>query len=145
MEEKQKCCFKCLKTKPLCAYYKHKHMGDGHLNKCIECAKQDEATRYNNNFLKIREYEQKRFKDPKRKAKVIEYQRIRRKKYPEKNKARNKVRRAIKSGKLIRLPCVKCGELKSQAHHHDYSKPLDVIWLCFKCHRLEHGQLNVFK
>jgi hypothetical protein len=39
----------------------------------------------------------------------------------------------------LRQPCEKCGYHKSQAHHHDYSKPLDVNWLCFACHRKEHG------
>lgn len=52
--------------------------------------------------------------------------------------ARWSVNRAIASGRLIRKPCESCGTEKSQAHHHDYSKPLDVKWLCRPCHDKEH-------
>jgi hypothetical protein len=56
-----------------------------------------------------------------------------------KKRAYWKVKQAILSGKLSRKPCVVCGETKSQAHHDDYTKPLDVEWLCAGCHnRLKH-------
>src|SRR5262245_21975335 len=42
--------------------------------------------------------------------------------------------RAIKKGILKRLPCEVCGDRKTQGHHADYSKPLDVIWLCASHH-----------
>lgn len=67
------------------------------------------------------------------------YKKIQAKRYPERIKAREKVHNAIKSGKLIRLPCEKCGETQSHAHHEDYSKPLDVKWFCRKHHREVHG------
>jgi ribosomal protein S27AE len=48
------------------------------------------------------------------------------------------VEKAIESGKLIRQPCERCGELKTDAHHEDYGKSLDVIWLCRSCHVKRH-------
>ena len=57
---------------------------------------------------------------------------------PVKCRARSTMNNAIQSGKLIRLPCVQCGCIKSEGHHHDYSKPLDVIWLCKKHHTELH-------
>lgn len=43
-------------------------------------------------------------------------------------------------GKLIQEPCAKCGDPKSQMHHHDYTKPLEVEWLCRRCHLAEHSE-----
>ncbi len=40
----------------------------------------------------------------------------------------------IKSGKVVRGPCVVCGAEKTHGHHTDYSKPLDVTWLCKEHH-----------
>jgi len=61
-----------------------------------------------------------------------------------KQRARSAVKRAIKSGKLTRPNrCENCGHYyppsyKLQAHHEDYNKPLDVVWLCIRCHKREH-------
>jgi len=60
--------------------------------------------------------------------------------------AQNKVWKALKCGALTRQSCQKCGanpvaidgRSLVQAHHEDYSKPLDVIWFCQKCHHEEH-------
>lgn len=41
-------------------------------------------------------------------------------------------------GKLIPRPCEKCGAEQVQKHHHDYSKPLEVVWLCQPCHLAAH-------
>jgi hypothetical protein len=44
---------------------------------------------------------------------------------------------AIRSGVLVVKPCEDCGK-DAQAHHDDYSKPLDVRWLCVKHHSAWH-------
>lgn len=55
--------------------------------------------------------------------------------YPEKWRARQLARYAIKIGQIIKQPCEVCGEMKVQAHHEDYSKPLEINWVCIKHHR----------
>lgn len=52
--------------------------------------------------------------------------------------ARMTANRAIRQGKLVRQPCARCHAPKVDAHHEDYSKPLEVIWLCRTCHRRFH-------
>lgn len=52
---------------------------------------------------------------------------------------------AIRSGRLQRLPCEGCGEVKSEAHHDDYSKPVDVRWLCRKCHGRVHRKSHCIR
>jgi len=124
----QKRCFKCRKIKDLDDFYQHKEMADGHLGKCKTCTKKDVKRRYYDPDARerIARYEKERAQKPDRKQAVIEYQRRRRKKYPGKNRARNKISNAIRDGKLVRKPCQICGDTNSEAHHTDYRKPLDV-------------------
>lgn len=67
------------------------------------------------------------------------YKKIQKKRYPEKIRAREKVRYALKTGKLVKESCLKCGNTETFAHHTDYGKPLEIMWLCRLHHREEHG------
>jgi len=84
-----------------------------------------------------------RLKNP---EKVKEYGRRsasnQRKNDPHKVKARLLVSYAVEIGVLIRpTNCSRClKECKPEGHHPDYSKPLEVIWLCRECHNKEHGK-----
>jgi hypothetical protein len=61
-----------------------------------------------------------------------------RSKYPEKYKARTAVGNAVRDGRLTKEPCRICSNPRSTAHHEDYSKPLEVVWLCQIHHEAEH-------
>lgn len=58
------------------------------------------------------------------------------------HEARWKVRRAIASGEMVRQPCETCGAVPAHGHHDDYSRPLDVRWLCPKHHREHHARFG---
>ena len=67
-----------------------------------------------------------------------------RERYPEKYAAHRAVAAALANGSLIRPgKCARCGkECKPHAHHDDYSKPLQVEWICFYCHNIEHKNIE---
>lgn len=65
--------------------------------------------------------------------------------YDDKSSARRKVSWAIATGKLVKKPCRICGDPDTIAHHEDYSKPLEVWWLCRVCHKLWHMEVEYQK
>lgn len=60
----------------------------------------------------------------------------------EKVNAEQRLRDAVRYGKIIKpTKCTVCGkESRIVGHHYDYTKPLDVIWLCLKCHNHLHAK-----
>lgn len=159
----EKQCFKCHRTLSITEFYVHKKMGDGHLNKCKDCTRKDSLEHRANNLEKVMEYDRNRKnanertefnkirqKELKASNPVLykEITRLRlvryRQKYKEKNIARSKVHYALCSGKLVNpLKCDICGNKGySEAHHDDYSKPLEVRWLCDKCHKEVHKNIR---
>lgn len=61
---------------------------------------------------------------------------------PEEEKRRSRTRSylrvMIRRGKVRRETCAVCGAAEAEAHHRDYSRPLDVQWLCRKHHKNLH-------
>ena len=63
----------------------------------------------------------------------------------KKRKAWTSVRLAVLRGELAKPEkCSVCKgtEPRIEAHHEDYDKPLQVIWLCSPCHRKADKQLR---
>lgn len=126
-------CFKCLIYKPLAEFYKHKAMADGHVNKCKTCNKADVIANREAKIEYYRQYDRERGN-----RQSLDDLRLYREQNPKKYKAHSAVNSAVKSGKLVPMPCESCGQKEVHGHHCDYDKPLDVNWLCAVCHKQWH-------
>ena len=129
-----KVCKKCGDEKHITLFYLHKGMTDGRLSFCKECVKQ--RVREHAHTDRGRRIEREWLKTEKGRAKKKRNTQRYRRQYPEKYKATGIANRAIRGGTLIKMPCEICGNPKAEKHHDDYSKPLEVRWLCMKHHRL---------
>lgn len=70
----------------------------------------------------------------------MRYRRRQMEKHPERELARRLVHQAVASGKLVRQPCEVCQATPAEGHHDDYSKPLEVRWLCSPHHDEHHAR-----
>ena len=133
-----KTCSRCGGSKPVDGFHRNRTKRDGRADWCRQCASEHQRSdaghaaqgRYNRSA-----------KGKTRKARADQLTRAR---YPEKVKAHQAVKRAVKAGKLERPDvCSRCGgggkpkrngAAAIEAHHPDYNKPLEVEWLCRECH-----------
>lgn len=83
-----------------------------------------------------RKYQKRIRKENPKKVNLETYQRVLawRQKYPEKRRAQKMIEYQIKIGRIKRRKCF-CGK-KGEAHHEDYSKPLEITWVC-RTHHME--------
>ena len=115
-------------------------MNDGHLSQCKSCVKARVRRHRTDNIERIREYDRGRSNLPHRVALRREIFEAYKENQPERRAAHTAVGNALRCGRLSKHPCTFCGATDNiEAHHHDYSLPLDVTWLCTPCHRKFHG------
>lgn len=157
MTAAMKTCFKCSVDKPVDDFYRHPQMADGRLGKCKECAKRDVSENYAKRRDYYVSYERGRARlvhrvearktysqTPQGKEAMRRARLFYRERYPIKYVAKTMASNAIRAGTLARQPCEVCGEPKSEGHHDDYTKPLEVRWLC-KRHHVEWHRSNKAK
>lgn len=122
-------------TKPADAFYASNH------SKCKECVK--EAVRANRlkNIDRIRAYDRQRASQPHRIANNSKQSSTWRKEFPNRMRAHSAVSRALRTGKLQKDVCWVCGG-NAFAHHPDYDRPLDVVWLCQPHHKQVHAMVS---
>jgi hypothetical protein len=137
-----KACRRCGETKPRGAFSRARNRNDGLQGQCKACnAVTGRALRaakpaYARNDAPSPESVAANRRANRDKAKANDA--LRRLRFPEKERARNAVSSAIKTGVITRLPCVVCGEAEGHAHHHDYAKVFGLVWLCRHHHHTVH-------
>lgn len=85
------------------------------------------AVYYNSHREEIRAYRSERYRAG-----------FRREHPKEIRAAHQAVAYALRHNHLSKKPCQECGRMKVHAHHDDYSKPLEVRWLCPRHHTERH-------
>lgn len=163
-------CSRCKQHLPKTSFSKDCHNVDGLRYQCKNCcAKADRRYRASHpevseqyresNRHRRREYDRRRYSEKreqinekerrwrlKNRKRTLENQKSRRLQSPEKHRAREAVRLAERRGDLVRpTVCSQCqrSDAKIEAHHPDYSKPLNIQWLCVPCHRRRHAKTPV--
>lgn len=136
-----KTCFKCHCEKPLFEFYKHRAMADGHLNKCKDCTKADVGKHRAKNLERVRAYDRERSNLPHRKESNRRVTANWRAEQPKRRAAQVAVGNAVRDGRLTPWPTCAMPECsaKPEAHHPDYDRPLDVVWLCHAHHKQAHA------
>ena len=120
-------CKKCRHADYMRAYYQSKSPSERHR---LFVAGRDPE--------RVLQHDRERSKTP---AKRESIERSRRR-HPERYKARVAVHNAVARGEIAKAPCRDCGAEKVEAHHPDYAKPLEVIWLCRRHHTDEHLRMK---
>lgn len=133
-----KMCPRCRETKPVLEFNKCVSKRDGFQTYCKPChvARNQEWVEKNREKRAATLRASHRKKPPGwRRERTRDY----RSRNPEKYYAHNALYAAVRDGRLTKLDtCEDCGGPDPQGHHDDYSKPLDVRWLCRVCHASVH-------
>jgi hypothetical protein len=158
-----KTCSKCKQAKLLEEFHRNKRAKDGHHTYCKECKNARQREYIAEDPERARSIDRRHRESPKGKERIDAYKRSERgkamrrawetsekgkavraltnknynKRYPERRLAKYYLNRAVNKGQVMKPnACSECGATERiiDGHHDDYSKPLDVEWLCRGCH-----------
>lgn len=150
-----KACPGCGQAKPLSEFHRNQTRSDGRQTYCKAC----QRARIDTTKSAKRTEQQKKWKRENRervamgkkrwaaqnRERKTEQGKRYKERHSEKVRAHTAVAHAIRDGKLLKPDsCEDCGGLPPSSnlhgHHEDYSKPLEVEWLCTRCHGVRHSQ-----
>lgn len=146
--EQMKACTKCGGTKHFTEFGKQTNNKDGLDYWCKDCRAKGERCRRRQRCGYQRKYA---LRNP---EKMKAYQcsdakkatdRRCRAKHKFEAKAQNALNRAVRAGIIKKGNCRICGSQDTHAHHRDYTKALEVDWLCRIDHALIHRWLRTIE
>ncbi len=100
-----------------------KYQGGCRCDECCEVKSAYDRAYRQANLEKVREHDR------------LPHRKVQLRRDPAKVRARNRAWRRFGKDKQ---PCEMCGDPNTQIHHDDYDKPLEIRWLCLKCHGVVH-------
>lgn len=146
-------CSACGTQKPLMLFFRNRSSADGHGWQCKDCHGRGvrssrrkhapkvlaQKRKWNLAHSELVKAKARRYR-AKHREEVRAYVARVKQERPERYAAKLAVRNAVRRGDLSRPSrCENCGERRRlNAHHPDYSKPLEVKFLCHRCHGDEH-------
>ena len=136
-------CRKCKEDKPLSDFHKHPTNKGGlqaYCKACSNLARRAYQRKYH--YKPQKGIKKKLWADPKSRAMLKAWKEKFHKERPQEARAQWKLQAEVKLGRIKRGNCEQCGQPNAHAHHDDYSKPLEVRWLCNKHHRELHRKLK---
>lgn len=125
-------CNTCLSDKPADGFYASNR------TRCKDCIKLSVRSNRMDKIDYYRAYDKMRASTPHRMALAKRVHQDWKANYPNRRAAQVKLGNALRDGKVKKQPCWVCGE-KAVAHHPDYDRPLDVVWLCQPHHKQAHA------
>lgn len=128
-------CSKCEEHKNLSEFHRDSTNASGYRSLCKMCIK---AYMSSPRVREIKRVAQQKYAKS-NKGKAVETKHSKKRWEKVKALGRDKVYYMVRKN-LEKQPCCRCGDSKAEAHHHDYSKPLDVTWLCARHHAEEHRE-----
>lgn len=162
-----KACPKCGKEYTLSGFSKNRTKADGLQSVCKECVRKANLANSRNNVNRVRAwraanpdrtkmYQREYYKKNQKhiysrhcdwrnrnpslvSTQTNEY----RTKHPGKWSAVIELNNAVRDGIIYKpTKCQLCGigDVRIHGHHEDYNKPLDVLWVCPKCHASIHQE-----
>lgn len=137
----EKTCRSCKLSKPLTEYAKHRLSRDGHRHDCRSCVKANKAKVKPKTPEQIRREKERAAEAHRRAANRIAVK-IWSENNPEAVAARRALHRAVAKGIVTPAPScqvLNCTETRIDGHHHNYSRPTQVLWLCRAHHRQLHA------
>lgn len=138
----EKKCSQCKKVKDESEYYLRLGKRVAYCKVCSR--KYSTAYYYRNREQRLKDSKKRYEKSKERLFRKVK-DRSKKKNVRKKILTRTTTRNAIYNGKIEKKPCQECGNKDSQAHHENYDKPFEIIWLCKNCHHKLHRKWSLDK
>ena len=156
-DDKLRGCTKCRRRLPLTEFTQNRALEDDLCLHCKTCSKNTQyryRTTEEYRQWRIAYYDRPEVKERTRRQSAERYRRNREHRLQQhaarrrsiKGRAKEQLQIGVRAGQIQKPRfCEVCGrDVQLDGHHFDYSLPLEVLWLCRRCHARVHGGMATY-